>query len=137
MCNAYTAFRYLMYSIWIDKFPIHFHIIILGFYSCIFPFRWQSFSGKAFGKKGFVKKSIFKTPESTDGKVSCWNVIVFFFWGGVILSHATQKLVKVPEVCIRIFCKEVNFSLLVALTHSVLYTRRTTKGEVRSDNLVW
>jgi len=30
---------------------------------------WQSFSGKAFGKKGFVKKSIFKTPESTDGKV--------------------------------------------------------------------
>jgi hypothetical protein len=24
--------------------------------------KWQNFSNKAFGKKGFVKKSIFKTP---------------------------------------------------------------------------
>jgi survival-of-motor-neuron-related-splicing factor 30 len=31
--------------------------------------QWQHFSGKAFGKRGFVKKSIFKTPESSDGKV--------------------------------------------------------------------
>eukprot|EP00088_Acartia_fossae_P015285 TRINITY_DN1834_c0_g1_i5.p1 TRINITY_DN1834_c0_g1~~TRINITY_DN1834_c0_g1_i5.p1 ORF type:complete len:279 (-),score=85.16 TRINITY_DN1834_c0_g1_i5:704-1477(-) len=31
--------------------------------------QWQNFSSKAFGKKGFVKKSIFKTPESSDGKV--------------------------------------------------------------------
>merc|ERR1712106_90320 len=31
--------------------------------------KWTSFSAKAFGKKGFVKKSIFKTPETTEGKV--------------------------------------------------------------------
>lgn len=31
--------------------------------------QWQSFANKAFGKRGFVKKSIFKTPESSDGKV--------------------------------------------------------------------
>jgi len=31
--------------------------------------KWLNFSSKAFGKKGFVKKSIFKTPESKDGKV--------------------------------------------------------------------
>ena len=31
--------------------------------------KWSSFSAKAFGKKGFVKKSIFKTPESCDGRV--------------------------------------------------------------------
>jgi len=31
--------------------------------------QWQTFANKAFGKKGFVKKSIFKTPESSDGKV--------------------------------------------------------------------
>lgn len=31
--------------------------------------KWASFSNKAFGKKGFVKKSIFKTPESSDGRV--------------------------------------------------------------------
>lgn len=31
--------------------------------------KWLNFSSKAFGKKGFVKKSIFKTPESSDGKV--------------------------------------------------------------------
>ena len=31
--------------------------------------KWQNFSTKAFGKKGFVKKSIFKTPESCDGMV--------------------------------------------------------------------
>merc|ERR1712106_1238891 len=31
--------------------------------------KWSSFSAKAFGKKGFVKKSIFKTPETTEGKV--------------------------------------------------------------------
>eukprot|EP00090_Calanus_glacialis_P041824 TRINITY_DN74366_c0_g1_i1.p1 TRINITY_DN74366_c0_g1~~TRINITY_DN74366_c0_g1_i1.p1 ORF type:complete len:245 (-),score=94.37 TRINITY_DN74366_c0_g1_i1:82-816(-) len=31
--------------------------------------KWSSFSAKAFGKKGFVKKSIFKTPETADGKV--------------------------------------------------------------------
>jgi len=31
--------------------------------------KWTSFSAKAFGKKGFVKKSIFKTPETVDGKV--------------------------------------------------------------------
>jgi len=31
--------------------------------------KWSSFSAKAFGKKGFVKKSIFKTPETAEGKV--------------------------------------------------------------------
>merc|ERR1712096_130074 len=31
--------------------------------------KWTSFSAKAFGKKGFVKKSIFKTPETAEGKV--------------------------------------------------------------------
>ena len=31
--------------------------------------KWQNFSKKAFGKKGFVKKSIFKTPEEAAGKV--------------------------------------------------------------------
>jgi len=31
--------------------------------------KWSAFSAKAFGKKGFVKKSIFKTPESCDGRV--------------------------------------------------------------------
>ena len=31
--------------------------------------KWSNFSAKAFGKKGFVKKSIFKTPESSDGRV--------------------------------------------------------------------
>ncbi len=31
--------------------------------------RWQHFSNKAFGKKGFVKKSIFKTPENAQGRV--------------------------------------------------------------------
>jgi survival-of-motor-neuron-related-splicing factor 30 len=31
--------------------------------------KWTSFSSKAFGKKGFVKKSIFKTPETVEGKV--------------------------------------------------------------------
>lgn len=31
--------------------------------------KWTSFSNKAFGKKGFVKKSIFKTPEAVEGKV--------------------------------------------------------------------
>ena len=32
--------------------------------------KWQNFSKKAFGKKGFVKKSIFKTPEQAAGKAS-------------------------------------------------------------------
>ena len=36
--------------------------------------QWQNFSSKAFGKKGFVKKSIFKTPESSDGKVKLYIV---------------------------------------------------------------
>jgi len=31
--------------------------------------KWQNFSNKAFGKKGFVKKSIFKTPENAKGRV--------------------------------------------------------------------
>lgn len=31
--------------------------------------KWQNFSAKAFGKKGFVKKSIFKTPENPQGRV--------------------------------------------------------------------
>lgn len=31
--------------------------------------KWQNFSTKAFGKKGFVKKSIFKTPENAQGRV--------------------------------------------------------------------
>ncbi len=31
--------------------------------------KWKNFSHKAFGKKGFVKKSIFKTPENADGRV--------------------------------------------------------------------
>jgi len=31
--------------------------------------KWQGFSAKAFGKKGFVKKSIFKTPENQSGRV--------------------------------------------------------------------
>jgi len=31
--------------------------------------KWQNFSGKAFGKRGFVKKSIFKTPENAQGRV--------------------------------------------------------------------
>ena len=31
--------------------------------------KWQSFSTRAFGKKGFVKKSIFKTPETAAGRV--------------------------------------------------------------------
>jgi len=31
--------------------------------------KWSTFSSKAFGKKGFVKKSIFKTPETVEGKV--------------------------------------------------------------------
>ncbi len=31
--------------------------------------RWKHFSNKAFGKKGFVKKSIFKTPENAGGRV--------------------------------------------------------------------
>jgi len=31
--------------------------------------KWQNFSGKAFGKRGFVKKSIFKTPENQSGRV--------------------------------------------------------------------
>merc|ERR1712158_276748 len=31
--------------------------------------KWQNFSAKAFGKKGFVKKSIFKTPENATGRV--------------------------------------------------------------------
>jgi len=31
--------------------------------------KWQGFSTKAFGKKGFVKKSIFKTPENNSGRV--------------------------------------------------------------------
>jgi survival-of-motor-neuron-related-splicing factor 30 len=31
--------------------------------------KWKSFSSKAFGKKGFVKKSIFKTPENANGRV--------------------------------------------------------------------
>jgi len=31
--------------------------------------KWQNFSTKAFGKKGFVKKSIFKTPENAKGRV--------------------------------------------------------------------
>ena len=31
--------------------------------------KWQNFSSKAFGKKGFVKKSIFKTPENPQGRV--------------------------------------------------------------------
>jgi len=31
--------------------------------------KWTTFSSKAFGKKGFVKKSIFKTPETAEGKV--------------------------------------------------------------------
>jgi len=31
--------------------------------------KWQNFSNKAFGKKGFVKKSIFKTPENASGRV--------------------------------------------------------------------
>lgn len=31
--------------------------------------KWKNFSNKAFGKKGFVKKSIFKTPENASGRV--------------------------------------------------------------------
>lgn len=31
--------------------------------------KWQNFSSKAFGKRGFVKKSIFKTPENAQGRV--------------------------------------------------------------------
>ncbi len=31
--------------------------------------KWKNFSSKAFGKKGFVKKSIFKTPENAGGRV--------------------------------------------------------------------
>ena len=31
--------------------------------------KWKNFSSKAFGKKGFVKKSIFKTPENAHGRV--------------------------------------------------------------------
>ena len=31
--------------------------------------KWKNFSSKAFGKKGFVKKSIFKTPENPTGRV--------------------------------------------------------------------
>jgi len=31
--------------------------------------KWQNFSTKAFGKKGFVKKSIFKSPLEAEGKV--------------------------------------------------------------------
>ncbi|XP_040583917.1 survival of motor neuron-related-splicing factor 30 [Lepeophtheirus salmonis] len=31
--------------------------------------KWKVFSSKAFGKKGFVKKSIFKTPENAKGRV--------------------------------------------------------------------
>ena len=31
--------------------------------------KWKNFSTKAFGKKGFVKKSIFKTPENPQGRV--------------------------------------------------------------------
>ena len=31
--------------------------------------KWKNFSNKAFGKKGFVKKSIFKTPENAAGRV--------------------------------------------------------------------
>jgi survival-of-motor-neuron-related-splicing factor 30 len=31
--------------------------------------KWGKFSAKAFGKKGFVKKSIFKTPDAVEGKV--------------------------------------------------------------------
>lgn len=31
--------------------------------------KWQNFSNKAFGKKGFAKKSIFKTPENAGGRV--------------------------------------------------------------------
>ncbi len=42
--------------------------------------QWQNFSSKAFGKKGFVKKSIFKTPESSDGKV------IYIFCLGVLFE---------------------------------------------------
>ena len=35
--------------------------------------KWQNFSKKAFGKKGFVKKSIFKTPEQAAGKASSYK----------------------------------------------------------------
>ena len=31
--------------------------------------KWKNFSNKAFGKKGFVRKSIFKTPENASGRV--------------------------------------------------------------------
>jgi len=31
--------------------------------------KWQNFSNKGLGKKGFTKKSIFKTPENTSGRV--------------------------------------------------------------------
>jgi len=31
--------------------------------------KWQNFNSKAFGKKGVVKKSIFKTPENAQGRV--------------------------------------------------------------------
>ena len=42
--------------------------------------KWEKFSSKAFGKKGFVKKSIFKTPEAVEGKVRVW---IFFCLGFV------------------------------------------------------
>ena len=46
--------------------------------------KWQNFSKKAFGKKGFVKKSIFKTPEEAAGKVGnhSLNDLV-----GIVFAH--------------------------------------------------
>ena len=40
--------------------------------------KWQNFSTKAFGKKGFVKKSIFKTPENAQVRVALTFCLLVF-----------------------------------------------------------
>ena len=56
--------------------------------------QWQSFANKAFGKRGFVKKSIFKTPESSDGKVIIYNIIYFRLKFGLVNSINTYLRLK-------------------------------------------
>ena len=52
--------------------------------------QWQNFSSKAFGKKGFVKKSIFKTPESSDGKVKLYIVFQTIYHKNLSENHKTN-----------------------------------------------
>ena len=61
--------------------------------------KWQNFSKKAFGKKGFVKKSIFKSPEEADGKVRAveWGSFKMSFepkylWRGYLIMWSSRQV---------------------------------------------